>query len=1480
MNEKTIAKNSFLVLFVAAFILAGTSSGALAAHDTTVTIAPDLANCGEISNTYTVTVLNLGGSMDNVREVRIYEDVDGDGYTDTGIVEFNCGAAPAGWTLDDRTELYKYCQYETTVFGGYMIVPGATEIFTFSATLDDTNEICGNTFKVATIDDKIPVGEVVFKFPFVDVDCNDPVLVKSLSGGNYYGVCPPALQSSGEECWIQQETCIDFTVTDNDEENCDMGLDFCEYSYTVDGVDHVGIIPVYPDPDEFGTATAHICFDEDSVHILDITCYDIAGNMINDVETFRVDSTPPVTTKTYIPDEFIDPDTGYEYIDTIHKAVLTAVDPDPTTFGCNSGVDVTEYRISGSLADKFCENCASWMTSLRPAMGDWNEYTEQFGIPDESCHVIEYRSVDELGNEEEIKWQCVFVDKTPPEVFKDNGEAIEDSGEIAFTNEGNPHGVFHWITTGMPIEFDCVDPLPHPAAGEELCFKVSFDYVEVEQGIYDWGYITDSYCDTPLENGYCCVDVSEEAKYNFYFGEESMHNLEYFCRDAVGKESDVHKQYYKVDDTAPYLVDKWIEGPFYAVEGVCPPTSEFDICHLDGVSHIFIEVVDGGDICAVDDVVCEWKYRLDEGLGYGPYTEWFTYYHGCGGIYFPEESKHELVIRCTDLLGNYFEDVEVFYVDHTPPETTLHYSETPLSFGGDAKWIDENTEVSFTATDTIGPHDSGVDYTKYRVTIVPDYACEFDGECQGETGTGDFMDYLVPFTMTESCHLIEYYSVDNVEKTETVKKECVFVDTTTPTIEKDNGEVIDDDGEPAFTNEGNPSGDFHWITQYMPITFMCEDLGPHPVDHEEFCFKVSYDYVEVEPGIYGWGYNTASYCEGDLTDDGYCCMPMNVPSCAAEEIEICGDLPRTYTFYFEEDSMHNLEYYCEDALGHCTGEHVQYYKVDSEAPTITKVLNGPYYGDCPPEEGVVPLGGDDECFVDTATFITVTTVDNGAICAIDGVECEWRYRVWTGLPIVLDIGPTEWSEWSTVFPITFPEESYHELEIVCVDDLGNSVTDVEWFSVDKTPPRIEKYYGEPSIGDHPTWISSDTPVFVDVYDDGPHKSGLKEVKYRVTLLDNNEYCEYNGPTIDGAQVATVYNCEDAWGSGDWMYMDAEDMESFDFKIPEDSCHLIEIVAHDNVEKASTHKQCVFVDNQGPTPEKTVGQPRTVWKPTAEEVFFYPEIVDKCWSEDETKFIECWKVTMQTPITMDCVDKQPHPVGEDLVCFRVELDGDDATEDYCDNYYNEGAVYDMNDDGYCCLVGPVDFNFGEETEHNLDYYCVDLLGNEGEHDDEKFKVEGTVFEVPLYKKWNLISVPFVLLNSAPEEVFSDTPGVESVWAYDSEEDEWLVYSSGPAPNTLNTIEPGWGYWVMEKEDSEMLRLGGSLFNTKTVPSSRNLVKGWNLIGYYGTSWELYPWGDANFMCGDAFEFPDRYIYGDNAYCSLGSLVDTQEGYPKW
>jgi hypothetical protein len=252
-------------------------------------------------------------------------------------------------------------------------------------------------------------------------------------------------------------------------------------------------------------------------------------------------------------------------------------------------------------------------------------------------------------------------------------------------------------------------------------------------------------------------------------------------------------------------------------------------------------------------------------------------------------------------------------------------------------------------------------------------------------------------------------------------------------------------------------------------------------------------------------------------------------------------------------------------------------------------------------------------------------------------------------------------------------------------------------------------------------------------------------------------------------------------------------------------------------------ECVFwKDVPIPSkPIKTIGDPKT-----------------KC---NEGEWCE-WRITTLTPITLTCE--------EGKIYWRYALDGE---------------WKEWNDDG-----SSVTIYFPEESNHTLEAYCLNDC-DESEHDIEKFKVEGTAFEIPLYKKWNLISVPFVLLNGTVSEVFKNISDyIVSVWTYDN--GNWYSWS----PNlggTLTDIKPGWGYWVITNNDTKLL-ISGNLLSPITTPPSKNLQEGWNLIGYYGTEWQTYEL-EKDSECGYV-----NYNYGNYVYCSLNSLIDTQQGFPRW
>jgi hypothetical protein len=611
-------------------------------------------------------------------------------------------------------------------------------------------------------------------------------------------------------------------------------------------------------------------------------------------------------------------------------------------------------------------------------------------------------------------------------------------------------------------------------------------------------------------------------------------------------------------------------------------------------------------------------------------------------------------------------------------------------------------------------------------------------------------------------------------------------------------------------------------------TFTCKgsECDGYGIECQNYCAEPEIRYIgycDVWPGDCTCKYNTEDcdsydgwYCYGDLRKyRDYYCTPGECLFNITKE-KNCNDYDCTTGLYCAGVGTDTIKEMGDD-----------YTCVANDGATCDKdgkmVCNGPWY--CNPEN---------ECKyqncgpIDDTVYICYKPNDNG-----------WR--------------------WDTHAEIK---------ETNCQDGYDNDcdgLVDCEDPDCDEIPPTTTKTYGEPYYKDgKKEWITSQTLITLTAVDDGGIcPSGVDKTYWRNTLVDKR-YC------------SGEWNCSEATGSGRWNVYDKP------FTKKEESCHLIEYYSVDKFgNKEETKKQCVFVDNTGPKPIKEVGDPKTKWD--GKDSYFYPWIKDYCWNGKENQ-IECWEVTLLTPIYMKCEDQQPHPVGVKELCFKVEVDGSDVTREYCPkkddfcimSYDNcDGFKEGHMEDGWCCLdEESYTIYFGEETEHNLKYYCADMLGNKGPIDEEKFKVRGTTFEIQLNKKWNLISVPFVLLSDNPDEIFKDIKdNLNSVWTYDpdhlvcdsTDPEGWCVYTADENPDTLKHIIPGWGYWVMMK-DSDVLLIGGSLFQPRVSPPTRKIIPGWNLIGYYGTEGQKGYYGPVG--------------SGKKAYCELYSLVNTNFGLPKW
>ena len=108
-------------------------------------------------------------------------------------------------------------------------------------------------------------------------------------------------------------------------------------------------------------------------------------------------------------------------------------------------------------------------------------------------------------------------------------------------------------------------------------------------------------------------------------------------------------------------------------------------------------------------------------------------------------------------------------------------------------------------------------------------------------------------------------------------------------------------------------------------------------------------------------------------------------------------------------------------------------------------------------------------------------------------------------------------------------------------------------------------------------------------------------------------------------------------------------------------------------------------------------------------------------------------------------------------------------------------------------------------------------------------------------------------------------------------------------------PGWGYWILANSD-DMLVIGGSLMQPASLPPSRTIVPGWNLIGYYGTEGLMGYYGPVGAgdlaICAlatlseDIWDFPTTSLwtywepYNPDAWIPLGELDNMDPGAGYW
>ncbi len=365
---------------------------------------------------------------------------------------------------------------------------------------------------------------------------------------------------------------------------------------------------------------------------------------------------------------------------------------------------------------------------------------------------------------------------------------------------------------------------------------------------------------------------------------DSYHLIEYWATDSCGYAETHHYELDIVDTQAP-VTTKEISQPKYF-------DTQTEKLYVDGVTTISFSCTDPQPH-PVDNVDVYYRYRIDG----GNWNNWIEY---TTPFSFPEESIHEVEYYCVDALGNTEAhscadgeeaNCETDYVDHTKPITTKTYG-TPYVAREGKEWITSQTPITLTAVDpdtTQMGCNSGVKEIKYKVTLVDDAFCASQSACAEAQVAGEFLTYSSPFIIAEqSCHLIEYYSIDNVLKTEDTKRQCVYVDNSAPITTKTIG-------TPQYPGQG-----FTWITKNTPITLSCTDPDPHPVDDVSLHARYQVD---------GGNWVNLTTIDGSIQ------------------------------FTFPEDSIHTLEWYCEDSLGNTEETNTEIDNVDTAPPIIIKSVD-------------------------------------------------------------------------------------------------------------------------------------------------------------------------------------------------------------------------------------------------------------------------------------------------------------------------------------------------------------------------------------------------------------------------------------------------------------------------------------------------------------------------------------------------------------
>ncbi len=598
-----------------------------------------------------------------------------------------------------------------------------------------------------------------------------------------------------------------------------------------------------------------------------------------------------------------------------------------------------------------------------------------------------------------------------------------------------------------PIDYD--GPVVHDVSVSRVCKLINISAVvddcsniEEAEFFFDYCPPTDVRGE-PLHAKDGSFDEPTEEVYANYVNIDTLsdgrHTLYIRAKDEHGNWGDCVGYAFNVDTFAP--TTKWQNFPNFVCSNE-PVNVNALICDLENES-----------------IIIDAEYLLDNfdvpnGFGVhmapddGAWDKSCEYVTGVVNVSSLSEGTHYIGIHGEDSFCNWGKIFNVSFIkDTTPPTTTKKVGSPKIrcdyTDNGEAEdcWlITQDTPITFNGQDYDpgdGEYSGNPVYGGYVKTYCRwRWKHDFDDEwsewsevkeCNGIVALNE-----------DSIHEVEYWSEDGCGNEESHHKEVLIVDTKPPVTDKEVG-------NPKVEGNG-----FTWITQNTPITLTCEDQQPHTSNNVTIYWRYA---VDDQWG--GWS-----------------------------------EAGSSVTIKFNEDSNHTLEYYCVDALGNEEQHHVQYYKVDTEAPETEKTYGEPFYNN----------GTDD--FATGETNITLTADDLGCSGGVGLNYTEYK----------IDDG--SWKDYNGPFHIT--EEGRHIICFRSVDLLGNvEGTKCQDIIIDNTPPTtVKTISGDKCFNGTYDVIDSDSSIVLTSTDGGVIPVGVYKVFYRYCSGSepcNGNWSEYSGP---------------------------------------------------------------------------------------------------------------------------------------------------------------------------------------------------------------------------------------------------------------------------------------------------------------------------------------------------------------------------------